>query len=63
MDKNKLQFNLTFTMNEIKLLQNLEWKLVDSSTEPSWSLVVPGSDPLNNLYSTDWSVTKFSISN
>ena len=61
-DKSKVNVSLTASKSD-KLESNIEWKFTGLQVEPSWSLNVPGAEDSKQLVSTDWSVTKFTISN
>lgn len=58
-DKSKV--NVSLVVTDTRIQPNPEWKYVSMSIDPSWSLTVPGTDDMNKLFNTDWSVTKFTV--
>jgi hypothetical protein len=61
-DKSMISVNLNTFVAESRIQPNLEWKFVSLTNTPSWSVYAPGTQDSKQMISTDWSVTKFTIS-
>jgi hypothetical protein len=63
LDKNKLNIILNVTYEGTKTDSNLEWVFLNVKENPLKTLVIPGSNDKSDLFYSDWSVTRFTLSN
>ena len=62
-DKNRLNIILNVTYEGTKTDSNLEWVFLSVKENPLKTLIIPGSNDKSDLFYSDWSVSRFTLSN